>query len=249
MSWKYSLIIGGLDMSGYNMECFIADFAERTKVNFIHIDSFANTPIFSGEELDWDKEVISNNNGVFEVTQLINSFLGLIVLPNEKFKKWDEKKNENMRKIEKKIWDMLRVCSKEHRYFNSYPDNNNAKIMEFINHLRNAVSHSGKLGLHFYPIVEGGDNKITHVIFYDSDYYIKKRYKNESEAREFCLKLTVKETAMMAMYIASLYNVVEKTYGKDQDYNTIIGKLEDLLISGKTSCTGTIAEQVENIQY
>ena len=29
--------------------------------------------------------------------------------------------------------------------------------MEFINHLRNAVSHSGKLGLHFYSPPEPGE--------------------------------------------------------------------------------------------
>ena len=223
-------------MSGYNMEYFISDFAMRTKANLEMINEKAELPLQSGK--------------VYEVTQLINSFLGLVVLPNEKFKKWQEKKNPEMKAVEEKIWELLKTCADDNRYFNSYDDKESKNVQRFIDHIRNSVSHSGKLGLHFYPVVEGGDSNITHIIFYDSDYSILLGRNKKSpeiaheKAREFCLKLTIKEAGYLADYIADLYCLMEKRPGRDVDYDNTIDKLDTLLVEKKTAPEGTVAEQI-----
>ena len=221
-------------MSGYNMEYFISDFAERTKTNLEIINMIAKSPFQDGK--------------AYEVTQLINSFLGLVVLPNEKFKKWEKKKSPEMKDVEQKIWDLLKTCEDDNRYFNSFKDKNAKKIMEFIDHIRNSVSHSGKMGLHFYPVVEGGVGKITHIIFYDSDYGILKNRSTEEahkKAKEFCLKLTVEEACKLAFYIADLYCLVEKSPGKNKKYESTIDKLDTLLNMKGTAPEGTVAEQFD----
>ena len=215
------------------MEYFISDFAQRTKTNLEIINEM--------EELSPQKP--------YEVTQLINSLLGLVVLPYEKFKNWEEKKNNAMEAVEKNIWDLLEACEADNRYFNSFDDRHSKKVLEFINHIRNAVSHSGKMGLHFYPIVEGGDTKITHIIFYDSDYGIRLKWNKKNpkkahiEAKEFCLKLTINEAREMANYISDLYCHIEKNPGRDMNYERIIEKLDILLHEKKTAFEGTVLEQ------
>ena len=223
------------DMSGYNMEYFISDFAKRTKMNLEIINEIAASS-FQGRK-------------AYEVTQLINSFLGLVVLPNEKFKNWEKKKSPDMKSTEDKIWDLLKKCESDHRYFNTFSDKDSKKALSFINHIRNSISHSGNMGLHFYPIVEGGDSNITHIIFYDSNYsQIMQRNQNNPDiahkkAKEFCLKLTVKEAGDLANYIAELYCLVEKAPGKDKDYSSKIRAFNTLLKERKTNSEGTVAEQ------
>ena len=222
-------------MSGYNMEHFIGDFAGRTKTNLDIINDLANAP--------------ARNQEVYEVTQLINSFLGLIVLPNEKFKKWDKKKTADMKSVEDNIWKLLRDCEEDHRYYNSYKNKNSGKVIELIDHFRNSISHSGKMGLHFYPVIEGGDKNITHIIFYDSKYFLIKERGNKETAEknqeEFCLKMTVPETEKMAKYIANLYELVEKTEGKQPDYENAINAMEKLLSEGKPDSGKTVAAQLD----
>ena len=221
-------------MSGYNMEYFISDFAERTKTNLKLINEMAESPF----------------QKAYEVTQLINSLLGLVVLPNEKYKNWQKKKSHAMKAAENKIWDLLDICEADNRYVNSYNDAKSKDVLKVIDHIRNSVSHSGKMGLHFYPVVEGGDSNITHIIFYDSNYSILLSRNSPEEAhenaREFCLKLTIKEAGNMANYIADLYCLVEKTPGRDIDYENIIDKLDTLLAEKKTAHEGTVAEQIIN---
>lgn len=220
-------------MSGYNMEYFISDFAKRTKTNLSIINEIANSPF----------------QEAYEVTQLINSLLGLVVLPNEKFKKWGNKRSPQMKDTEKEIWDLLKTCKDDNRYFNSYNDEESKDVLKIIDHIRNSVSHSGKLGLHFFPVVDGGDSEITHIIFYDSDYnLILNRNKKTPEvahekAKEFCLKLTIKEAGDLANLIADLYCLVEKAPGRDKNYESIVESLEMLLAEGKTATEGTVAEQ------
>lgn len=73
-------------MSGYNMEYFIADFADRTLANLEQVERMKRAGQFEFNSP-------GKTEKLYEVTQLINSFLGLVVLPTEKFKKWDKKKN------------------------------------------------------------------------------------------------------------------------------------------------------------
>ena len=88
-------------MSGYNLEYFIADFADRTLANLEQIERMNRAGRFEfyspAKTEKW-----------YEVTQLINSFLGLVVLPTEKFKKWDNRRSEEMRRVEGEIWNLLK---------------------------------------------------------------------------------------------------------------------------------------------
>jgi hypothetical protein len=217
------------------MEYFISDFAERTKTNLEIINEIAASSF--------------RDRKAFEVTQLINSFLGLVVLPNEKFKNWEKKKSPEMKSTEDKIWNLLKKCESDHRYFNTFSDKDSRKAQSFIKHIRNSVSHSGNMGLHFFPIIEGGDSNITHIIFYDSNYsYLMQRNWNDQEkahynAKEFCLKLTIKEAGDLAKYIADLYCLVEKVPGEDKNYTSKIRALDTLLKENKSNSEGTVAEQ------
>lgn len=219
------------------MEYFISDFAERTKANLETIKKISRGDY---PEL----------NNVYEVTQLINSFLGLVVLPNEKYKKWEKKKSTEMKATENQIWKLLEICEGENRYYNSFRDRQSKKIMSFIGHLRNAISHSGNLGIHFYPLEEGGDNSVTHILFYDSDYSILKKRKGQENSKkpsEFCLKLTITEISMLVNHISNLYRLVEKESGKNKGYEIAEKKMEELLHCKCTSKEGTIAEQLDSI--
>lgn len=155
----------------YDTNCFIKSFARRTRVNLDYI--------FSSHEY---------NLNVYEVTQLINSFLGLIIIPYEKFgykiptkeeKLKNSKTDQNYNQVLlKKINDILKKCKKENRYINTYQyyDRKSEKlkteslddIPRFIKHLRNSVAHGGNTGLRFFPVNKDGGT-IDGVIFYDSD--------------------------------------------------------------------------------
>ena len=70
-------------MSCYNYTHFIKQFADRTTENLQIIDSFSLNP---------DSK---------EVTQLINSFLGLLVVPSERYKESNEEKEREENSLKK----------------------------------------------------------------------------------------------------------------------------------------------------
>lgn len=147
------------------------------------------------------------------------------------------------------IWNLLDHCKSEHRYFNSFGDCNSGKVKDFIRHLRNAISHSGDGGLTFFPVTEGGDESISHIIFYDSNYYINrnrnKTIQERSKSEEFCLKLKVDEARIMVTYIAKVYKLIEKTGGPDSRSERALSLLEQLLSREHTLDEGTVAEQLD----
>lgn len=62
-------------MSYYRGDEYIFDFAERTKKNLVFIEKYVDEQKSKGVPVE--------DIQVFEVTQLINSFMGLLVLPKE----------------------------------------------------------------------------------------------------------------------------------------------------------------------
>ena len=68
-------------MSGYNIEYFLEDYAKRTMENLEIIEHYSSTRWMNiqGELLKEKK--------AYEVTQLINSLLGLVLIPMESLKK------------------------------------------------------------------------------------------------------------------------------------------------------------------
>ena len=89
--------------------------------------------------------------------------------------------------------------------------------------------------------------QITHIIFYDSNYYNPNKGKKK---QEFCLKLDIKEgeVAKLAGYIAELYRHIEEIEirdGQNGEYEKWVEKLNCLLQEDKTADEGTVAEQME----
>lgn len=143
-------------MSMYDV--FIKDFVVRTNKNLEYIDN--------------KKE---NGDEVYEVTQLVNSFLGLIVFPKEKA-------GYKIRRIsdDQHIIQIISSCIIENSYQGRYREIN---LTNLIYHFRNAIAHGG------IEIISE-NNEITSIFFYDR--MVEDRYRQEfkivmdiSQIREF----------------------------------------------------------------
>lgn len=196
-------------MGAYSYEVFIKEFTERTIKNYYKI-------------LERYEEDPSQR---YEVTQLINSLFGLLIVPNEKYKyrkngqgvkEFYLKKAEGYKDITAIICDL----KEDGRLYSSYDDNH--EVSDFIRHMRNSLAHSGNQGLHFLPCAEG--QKITSVIFYDSD-------KEYGGTNEFCAELMIMEIFNLAKAIANMYSEIEsyKEYkDKNEEYMEEIKKCRKL---------------------
>ncbi|MDO5132117.1 MAG: HEPN family nuclease [Eubacteriales bacterium] len=181
-------------MSGYIFQEFVRDFSSRTRQNMNVIDS-----IYTEHSDEPEKKV-------YEVTQVINSLFGMIIVPFEKYKdqnKINEKDysdDQNYIRIKELIRDLER-----NKFLRStYPwDRNGIGVFSFIGHLRNALAHSGNGRLNFYPVNNKKDN-IKAVYFMD-------RYEDDlGQISYFCCKLSIKRIQGLCEQIPSLYEVIEK---------------------------------------
>ena len=180
-------------MSGYNIEYFLEDYAKRTMENLEIIEHYSSTRWMNiqGELLKEKK--------AYEVTQLINSLLGLVLIPMESLKKENDGrityKNELRKKAPEKydeVMNLLERCKDERRIGSTYSsDQKEIYVDRFVKHLRNAIAHEG---IAFWPVNEG---KIEKVFFYD------RNPQNASE--EFCVKLSVGELRCLVENIVSLF--------------------------------------------
>lgn len=91
----------------------VKDFTSRTKVN-----------------LEFIKQSISEGNEVYEVTQLINSMLGLLVFPQQEF--YDKIPETPLADLKDLGWPVPRVRG-------NYPQADNLKVL--ARYLRNGISH------------------------------------------------------------------------------------------------------------
>ncbi|MDD5900751.1 MAG: HEPN family nuclease [Lachnospiraceae bacterium] len=168
-------------MGMYSVDTFISDFATRTMDNL---------------------KCVQEHNSRYEVTQLINSLFGLLIVPNEKFKYRSDnpqKVPDKVFKAESKFYDKLKCefgrLERENRYYNNYPTKE--LVSEIITRFRNALAHSGKEGLHFLPMEEG--REISSIIFYDTD----------NSGHEFCAQLSIEEIRKITMWISKMYQEIE----------------------------------------
>ena len=176
-------------MGAYNYEYFIKDFIYRTRKNHMKI---------------WQRYE-EDESQRYEVTQLINSLFGLLIVPNEKYK---YKRNGQgvtesyLQKTEEyeEILEIINELKSKKRHFSSYKDD--YEVSDFIRHMRNSLAHSGNQGIHFLPCQEG--QEITSVIFYD----------NKTEhgvISEFCVELTIQEIRDLSQSISDMYSKIEET--------------------------------------
>lgn len=223
-------------MSGYNIEYFIADFAKRTLCNLEVIEQIK-------------KGHIAPIKKVYEVTQLINSMFGLIVVTYEAIKPYKDKSkvedtirayNSRVSKLKKanivayqKLIEFIKDLQKNKRLYNSYGsyekeiESGDRLLLYFIEHIRNALSHGGDTGLHFYPVVlyENDDkDEIESVIFEDTNP------NNESE--RFIVELYLEE---MEFIIHCLNEIIQKrpnikeAKSNQKKYDKKINELRELL--------------------
>ena len=210
-------------MSCYNIEYFIKDFAKRTKFNLNYIKDH------------------SKKDGPYEVTQMINSLLGIVILPVEKYKgsriRPPKEDQEEFNKHKDAIKKIMNKCKNDNRYRSTYYDKDDP--IKFIKHIRNAVSHCGKYGLHFYPLTESDEN-VSSIIFYDID---------ELNDSEFCIQLTIGELDDITQHASDLYILLDKKDGKKIKYEIAVEEFKTFLLDGKRdkSVGAIIDERCEKI--
>ena len=121
----------------------------------------------------------------FDGTQLLNSFLGLIVLPYERFKNISFSRILTLMKKDKEDYTWLEGLI-DRLYTDTIPDDNrefiyssynkgkelapgkSCRVVSFWKHLRNSFAHSGDGSLFFFPIADYEKMKdITHIGFFD----------------------------------------------------------------------------------
>lgn len=155
---------------------------------------------------------------LYEVTQMLNSLMGIAVLPYEMHKEYfkeraDEDRLEENRgrtltdiqrevvktteykEMQKYIQELHRerkwVCKKGEKE-KSIRDNK--IVFEFLGHLRNAVCHSGDNAISILPLDEG--QIINEILFYD---------KSLNGKEEFAMRITVNDLEKLIKKVADFY--------------------------------------------
>ncbi len=149
---------------------FTSDFATRTL-----------------ENLNYIEKAEKNGENTYEVTQLINSFLGLIVFPQEQ----DEERVGRV-SIDPTILDNLRLGITENTYTGRHEEVN---LQNLIYHFRNAISHG-----HIKPHADK-DKEISGLEFYDCNPYRK--------IEEFRIKV---EISLLREFVCAFAEGLIRTY-------------------------------------
>ncbi|HHT9154908.1 MAG TPA: HEPN family nuclease [Candidatus Tripitaka sp. YC43] len=129
---------------------FVKDFALRTKTN-----------------LELIRQAKKDGEEAYEVTQLINSLLGLLVLPQHEF--YNKIPETPLSELEKSGWPIPRVRG-------NYPQAKDLK--ELTRHLRNGVAH---FNLEF---TLSEDHHIDGLIIWDKDRKGAKTWEAELKIKE-----------------------------------------------------------------
>lgn len=187
----------------YDVNAFIADFSARTMKNLNHIEN----EVYAGASL-------------YEVTQLINSLLGLVVIPVEVYKaNRDVFTDYNIENIASesftKISAIIKRKTEEGKLYCDYKkekDDNTSllKVTSFIKHIRNSIAHGGNKGLHFFPVEKNQD--ILGVYFYDACEYSKliDGKRTTVYVAEFCVYLSIEDIKELVSAISELFILVEE---------------------------------------
>ena len=132
-----------------------------------------------------DKDI----HDVFEVTQLINSFVGMVILPKEKF--FNSLRGYN-RFLSPEANQLLHnLTNDRRRYYSSYTfEYQGRTVREELNpknlsrHFRNAIAHNN---LEILPQDFTGEGKVTGVVFKDN--YYDERFRLELDLKEIRILL------------------------------------------------------------
>ncbi len=198
-------------MSYYNKENFEYHFAIRTLYNLKHID----------DEVKKMKElgIIEDDYKMYEVTQLINSFVGLLIVPKENafvnlnpntHFQWGSKAERILSKINQaqaENKNTYLVQTGKNVYRKKGPHEEMFTEADLIRHLRNAVAHTN---FSVYPEKCKNGNEIQSLRFNDT-YDLKGKYDEKGKFRtnvkepvislhqEFTLILTIEEVRVLLL--------------------------------------------------
>lgn len=190
-------------MSEYSTDDYEFSFAERTIKNLEKIQQIVEEERQSGKQ---DKDI----KDAFEVTQLINSFVGLLIIPRQKCFKYMPDNisfpaGSEADKLFLKIINNSDIC--EDTYFKTVWDSQRKKYVKTEDieevtpkvlalRLRNAVSHDHLI---IKPLSPGRDGIITGIEFSD------KPTKSRDKSREyFKLRLSISEVEILLRALSEL---------------------------------------------
>ena len=171
-------------------EDFEFELARRTIVNLNNIDH----QYVQQKKAGRTDEQISD---VYEVTQLLNSFIGLLVIPRERFLVYGNTEMPSIF-VTEEARELLKTLNRERnkpsgRYYTTYKNGKERLTPWTISrHLRNAISH-GSLDIQPKTIEQG--SSITGFSFID---------KNIKTEEEFKLELTIQEIRLILIETANL---------------------------------------------
>lgn len=143
-------------MSGYEQGKHVYEIAKRTISNLEIIERIAKN----------ERNLPESQKTAFEVTQLINSFVGLLIAPQSSFYDYYPQNPTNP-----ELLKLINWCKQNGNYSNSYKENTENDFKRFIRHLRNAVAHMSLESDNQAPsfFVSASGDQITHIFFRDQN--------------------------------------------------------------------------------
>lgn len=180
----------GEDAGRYNEESFERVFAKRTLANLEFIEKEVESKRNEGFE---DKDI----DYVFEVTQLINSFVGLLIFPKESYYRNVRYNDRFISNEANEIINQLNNSTNKFRCSYQYIDGRGENRRERLSpktlarHFRNAVAHNH---LSILPKSLNKDSVISGVEFSD----------NDDNGSTFWLSLDVKEIRILLVALCEL---------------------------------------------
>lgn len=225
---------GGIRMAGFDYNHFSADFASRTAKNLNLVYRVAN---FQRNQKNGSEQYMLNTESLpnslkrlisiatdkkcegFEVTQLLLSIYGMLLVPYEKYKHDPNlTKAKILRELRqtseyKKLNEKIGELRTDNRYRNTYQSEDQDLVYSFIYHLRNSLAHEG---IHFLPLESGQTEKIEELLLYDFDAYDqngKKLYNGLRDAKErFCVRLKIVELKEIVIKISEMYSKIQEDF-------------------------------------
>lgn len=177
-------------VAAYATHSFEYIFAKRTLANLKYIDNEVEKRHKQGIP---DKDI----HDIFEVTQLINSFVGLLIIPKEVYYR-DIKYSSSFESVQaNELMDTLSKNKSKYQSSYSYkdslgnyhPEQLNAKSLS--RHFRNAVAHDH---LTILPKDFSGNGSISGIVFEDTS----------SQDEYFRLELTIPEVRILLIALCNL---------------------------------------------
>ncbi len=253
-------------MSGFDYNHFSKDFSARTRNNLKLITKITERLLEDPKQFGIDDDRFSHKGQnreevrekrvnrwekgtldlirdphykTYEVTQLLLSMYGMLIIPYEKYKKTTKPGKDLPQTLKQTCYyDSLKRKTKElktaGRYRNTYSNTNDESVYQFIRHLRNAVSHEG---IHFLPLASGQTEQIEEIIFYDyiaektDDQNNKIRYVFNSSPERFCVKISVEELKEFIEQVTGMYSQIGECFDVDDEkrYNQAVKDCNDFL--------------------